>query len=197
MASGSSDIKSLAVFCGSRSGNSPAYAASAVALANSMADNNIALVYGGASVGLMGVVADAMLNRSARVTGVITQALLDVEIAHQRLTSLEVVSTMHQRKARMADLADGFIMMPGGSGSLDEFFEVFTWLQLGYHNKPCAILNVAGYFDQLLSFINSAASGGFINPEHVSAIVVAENADALIHKITNYSSQITAKWVEA
>ena len=193
----SEKYKRLAVFCGSNIGREPVYKQAAASLAIQMADAGVGLVYGGASVGLMGVIANSMLAKSAEVVGVITQSLVDVEIAHRNLTQLEVVDTMHQRKARMAEIADGFIMIPGGSGSLDEFFEIFTWLQLGYHNKPCAILNVAGYFDSLLAFINNAVDKNFIKPEHASAIIVANSTQDLLAQLANYSSKLTAKWVEA
>src|SRR5215471_16866630 len=145
----SNQLSSVAVYCGSNAGNDPQYAAAAAALGRVLADRGIRLVYGGGQVGLMGVLADAVLERGGEVLGVITEALVVKEVSHRGLTGLQVVGTMHERKAVMADAADAFIMLPGGFGTFDEFFEVVTWTQLGIHAKPCGVLDVAGYFAPL------------------------------------------------
>ena len=146
----------VSVFCGSRPGNHPAFTTAAGVLGTMLADAGIGLVYGGASVGLMGVVADAVLASGGRVTGVITESLADHEIAHRGLTRLDVVRTMHERKARMAELSDAVIMLPGGFGTYEEFMEAVTWVHLGIHDKPCGVLNVDGFFDHLLRFLAHA-----------------------------------------
>jgi uncharacterized protein (TIGR00730 family) len=171
-------VTNLCVFCGSSPGTSPTIAAATRALGTALAERGIGLVYGGASVGLMGVVADAALAAGGAVHGVITESLADHEIAHVGLSGLDVVRTMHERKARMAELSDGFIMLPGGFGTLEEFMEAITWLHLGIHDKPCAILNTDGFFDGLLQFVEHAVDQGFIGRRLVSRIVVA--ADPLV-----------------
>ena len=147
-------LNSICVFCGSNPGNHPAYGEAALALGRTIAGRGLTLVYGGAEVGLMGQVADAALSAGGDVVGIIPQALVDKEIAHRRLTRLETVSSMHERKARMAELSDGFVNLPGGTGTLEEMFEVWTWGQLGFHDKPIAVLNVRGFYDQLLGFLD-------------------------------------------
>ena len=147
-------LKRIAVFCGAHLGDSPKYAQAAEALAHALADQQMGLVYGGDKIGLMSVLADTMLKRQAEVIGVIPQFLVDRGIAHQHLTQLHVVNSMHERKAVMSELADGFILFVGGVGSLDEFFELVSWGQLGLHQKPCGILNVEHYFDHLIQFLN-------------------------------------------
>src|SRR5579862_5553391 len=159
-------MKKIGVFCGSNTGNNPLYAETAKQLAISMAHAGITLVYGGANVGLMGVLADNILKNNGYVVGVIPKSLVEVEIAHQHLTELHTVNSMHERKAMIADISDGFIMLPGGPGSLDEFFETLTWAQLGYHSKPCGILNVCNYYNYLLKFLDHAVEQGFIKQVH-------------------------------
>jgi uncharacterized protein (TIGR00730 family) len=175
----------VAVFCGSRPGNQPAFSTAAVAVGSALAERRIGLVYGGASVGLMGIVADAVLAAGGRVTGVITETLADHEIAHGGLTRLEVVRTMHERKARMADLSDAVIMLPGGFGTLEEFMEAVTWVHLGIHDKPCGVLNVDGFFDHLLRFLTYAVEAGFIPRRLVDGLIVSDDPvtllDALAH----------------
>jgi uncharacterized protein (TIGR00730 family) len=151
-----------------------------VAVGTALAERDITLVYGGASVGLMGVVADAALIAGGRVQGVITEGLADHEIAHARLTGLDVVNNMHERKARMAELSDGFLMLPGGFGTLEEFMEAITWLHLGIHDKPCAILNTDGFFDGLLQFVEHAVDQGFIGRRLVNRIAVADDPLTLL-----------------
>jgi uncharacterized protein (TIGR00730 family) len=179
-------ITSLCVFCGSSPGTSPSFAATARTLGTALAEQEIGLVYGGASVGLMGVLADAALAAGGRVHGVITESLADHEIAHVGLSGLDVVRTMHERKARMAELSDGFIMLPGGFGTLEEFMEAITWLHLGIHDKPCAIVNTDGFFDGLLQFVDHAVDEGFIGHRLLSRILVADDPltllDTLIHQ---------------
>jgi uncharacterized protein (TIGR00730 family) len=173
-------LKHVCVFCGSSAGTRPSFAAAAVNLGTTLADRGIDLVYGGASVGLMGVVADAALAAGGRVTGVITESLLDHEIAHSGLSRLDVVGTMHERKHRMAELSDAFIMLPGGFGTLEEFTESVTWRQLGIHDKPSGILNVDGYFDDLLRFVTHGVEGGFIRSHNAAQIAVAEDPASLL-----------------
>jgi uncharacterized protein (TIGR00730 family) len=155
-------MKSLCIYCGSSPGATPVYAQTARGLAQAMVDHNIALVYGGGNVGLMGVIADEMLRLGGQATGVIPEALLQKELGHRGLTRLHIVKDMHERKAMMADLSDGFIAMPGGIGTLEELFEVFTWAQLGFHEKPIGLLNVAGFYDGLLQFIQHMVSQRFL-----------------------------------
>ncbi len=173
-------VRDIAVFCGSRLGKSPSFAAAAAGLGWALAGRDIGLVYGGASVGLMGVVADAVLGGGGRTLGVITTSLADHEIAHRGLHRLEVVDTMHQRKARMAELSDAVIMLPGGFGTYEEFMETVTWVHLGIHDKPCGVLNTDGFFDLLLPFMERAVDLGFIAPQLVKALVVSSDPDDLV-----------------
>lgn len=159
------------VFCGSRPGVRPAYTAAAEELGRLLAHRGIGLVYGGASVGLMGAIANAALAAGGEVIGVIPRDLVRREVAHTALGDLRVVDTMHQRKALMAELSDGFIALPGGVGTLDETFEIWTWAQLGHHTKPCALLNVEGYYDKLNGFLDSIVAEGFLHPEHRAGLI--------------------------
>jgi uncharacterized protein (TIGR00730 family) len=170
----------VSVFCGSRPGKEPAFASAAAGVGNVLADRGIGLVYGGASVGLMGVVADAVLASGGQVTGVITESLADHEIAHGGLTRLDVVRTMHQRKARMAELSDAVIMLPGGFGTYEEFMEAVTWVHLGIHDKPCGVLNVEGFFDHLLRFLTHAVETGFIPGPLVNDLIVSDDPVSLL-----------------
>ncbi len=181
-------IKKIAIFCGSSTGNLSTYSEDAKKLANKMSDAGMTLVYGGAKVGLMGVIANQMLKNNSRVIGVIPQSLVDIEIAHEDLTELHIVNSMHKRKELMAELADAFIMLPGGAGSLDEFFEIFTWGKLGYHQKPCGILNSSGYYDSLLSFLDHAVLQGFLKRHHRDMIIVNQNSSQLIDSFMDYQS---------
>lgn len=189
------NIRKIAVFCGSNIGNNKQYRIAAKELADTMQDTGIALVYGGAKVGLMGIIADHMLKQGGHVIGVIPQSLVDVEIAHDALSEIHVVNSMHERKALMAELADGFIMLPGGFGSLDEFFEIVTWTQLGYHSKPCGILNINGYFDLLLQFLDHATTEGFIKPVHRHMITVNRSAPSIIQTFLHYTAPSEKKWI--
>jgi uncharacterized protein (TIGR00730 family) len=165
----------LCVFCGSKPGDNPAYAEAAAELGRKLSEQKIGLVYGGASVGLMGAIADATLQAGGDAIGVIPQSLVDKEIAHPDLTQMHVVSGMHERKALMADLSDGFIALPGGIGTLEELFEIWTWAQLGMHNKPCVLLNVAGYYNQLIGFLDQMTQAGYLKGSSRSMLRIASN----------------------
>jgi uncharacterized protein (TIGR00730 family) len=189
-------VRRLCVFSGSSPGAHPEYAQAARELGGALAAEGIALVYGGASVGLMGVVADAALDAGADVVGVIPQALVDREIAHPRVADLRVVGSMHERKALMADLADGFVALPGGMGTLEELFEVYTWTQLGLHSKPLGLLDVRGYYAQLAAFLDHAVEERFLTPEHREMLVVEERADAMIAAFRNWRPPVRTKWID-
>ena len=178
-----SGVKSVCVFTGSSAGVRPEYREAARDLGRLLAERGIGLVYGGARVGLMGAVADAALEAGGSVIGVIPEALVAREIAHTGLTELRVVSSMHQRKALMADLSDAFVALPGGWGTLEEFFEVLTWTLLGFHSKPCALLNVGGYFDGLLAFVEHAADEGFVRQKPRELVLVADEPVALLERL--------------
>jgi uncharacterized protein (TIGR00730 family) len=166
----------VAVYCGSADGSNPAFLAEARALGAAIAAAGLGLVYGGASVGLMGAVADAALAGGAEVIGVLPEILAGSEIAHAGLTQLEVVKTMHERKARMAKLADAFLILPGGYGTLDELMEIITWKQLRLHGKPCVLINTARYWDGLLTFLDTTVTAGFLKPENRALLQVAANS---------------------
>lgn len=173
----------LCVYCGASPGQDPAYARAAQEMARALAARGLTLVYGGGSRGLMGMLADAMLAHGGQVIGVIPQALQEKELAHRGLSELYVVPDMHQRKAMMANLADGFIALPGGLGTLEELFEMLTWRQLGFHAKPVGVLNCQGFYDQMLQFLNTVAAQGFIRSEHSSLLQVDTDPDALLAKM--------------
>jgi uncharacterized protein (TIGR00730 family) len=189
-------IRSICVYAGSSPGAKPSYGDHAVALGRELARLRIPLIYGGASVGLMSIVADAVLTEGGSVTGVITEALVDREIAHKGLTNLEVVASMHDREGRMSDLADGFIMLPGGFGTLEEFFEVVTWTQLGIHRKPCGILDVDGFFDSLFEIIGRAVEDRFIRVEHAEIVRRSSDSSELITLLSNYHQVVVEKWLD-
>jgi uncharacterized protein (TIGR00730 family) len=181
-------MKSIAVYCGANAGASPVYADAARALARAMAERNIALVYGGGNVGLMGVIADEVLRLGGEVTGVIPNALMEREVGHANLTRLFVVKDMHERKAMMAELSDGFIAMPGGMGTLEELFEMLTWSQLGIHAKPVGVLNVDGFYDQLVGFMGHLQQEGFVREQHAKLMMVESDPDALILRLAASAS---------
>jgi len=189
-------MKRICVFCGSSVGIRADYAEAAVALGGLLAKKKIGLVYGGGNVGLMGVIADAVLEAGGEVIGVIPHALAEREIEHQRLTQLHVVDSMHTRKAMMAELADAFIAMPGGVGTFEEFFEAVTWTQLGLHRKPCGLLNVAGFYTPLAAFIDQAVSEGFIKPVHRASSVVDDNAERLLDTLAQVKLPDVPKWIK-
>lgn len=178
-------MRTIAVFCGSSTGNDPIYMSEARRLGRLLADHNIGLVYGGAAVGCMGAVADAVLEAGGRVIGVIPEKLADVEIAHKHLTELHVVGTMHERKAMMAELADAFITLPGGAGTMEEYFEVLTWAQIGYHTKPCALLNINGYYSPLMSLFEHMMEQGFVKERYRELIVLEEDPEVLLKGLLN------------
>ena len=179
-------MKALCVYCGSSLGATPLYAEAAQTLAKALVDNQLALVYGGGNIGLMGVIADEVMRLGGEVTGVIPQALLDKEVGHLQLTHLHVVKDMHERKAMMAELSDGFIAMPGGIGTLEELFEVLTWSQLGLHEKPIGLLNVLGFYDGLTQFIRHLVTEQFLREEHASLLMYENNAPALVARFKSY-----------
>jgi uncharacterized protein (TIGR00730 family) len=187
----------LCVFCGSSTGQDPVYLETAKALGEALAANGIELVYGGAAVGLMGAVADAAMAKGGHVIGVMPQALVDKEIAHRGLSDLRVVGSMHERKALMAELADGFIALPGGLGTFEELFEVWTWAQLGYHRKPCALLNAGGFYDKLTDFLDDVVERGFVKPIHRAMLIVGSEPPALIEAIRAYEPPKVDKWIKA
>ena len=173
-------MKRVAVYCGSANGSDPAFLAEAKRLGSAIAEAGLGLVYGGASIGLMGAVADAALAGGAEVIGVLPEILSGSEIAHRGLTRLELVGTMHQRKARMVKLADAFLMLPGGYGTLDEMMEIVTWKQLRMHAKPCILINTSGYWDGLLAFLDRAVEAGFLKPQNRELLeLVTDTAEAL------------------
>jgi uncharacterized protein (TIGR00730 family) len=180
MTSTKQPLRRVAVFCGSASGTNPAFVAEARALGAAIAAAGLGLVYGGANIGLMGAVADAALAGGAHAIGVLPEVLVNREIAHDGLTQFELVSTMHERKARMAELADAFLMLPGGYGTIEELFEAVTWAQLGLHAKPCILINTAGYWDGLLAFLDTAVAAGFVQAENRGLVQVAANAEEAV-----------------
>ena len=189
-------LKSVCVFAGSSAGRRPAYVDAAKALGKTLAAREITLVYGGASVGLMGAVADGVIEAGGRAIGVLPEVLSSVELAHAGLDELEVVPTMHDRKARMADLADGFVTLPGGLGSLEELFEAWTWTQLGIHAKPLGLLNVSGFYDGLLEFLDQLVVEGFVKQIHRNSLVDATDPAVLLDELKGVDLAPTSKWVD-
>jgi hypothetical protein len=177
----------IAVFCGSSVGHNPAFAIAARSLALEFKRHGIGLVFGGGHVGLMGVLADAMLELEAEVVGVITRQLVEREIAHRGVSQLHIVETLHERKSRMSELADGFIALPGGAGTLDELFEQWTWAQLGIHAKPCGVLNVCGFFEPLRGGISRMVDEGFLRPAHADMLFFADQPDQLLRHFHAYA----------
>ena len=189
-------MKSVCVFCGSNPGKDPAYGQAAEDLGAAIASSGRTLVYGGAEVGLMGLVADAALAAGGEVIGIIPKALVEKEIAHKGLTRLESVSSMHERKARMADLSDGFVNLPGGTGTLEEMFEVWTWGQLGFHAKPIAVLNVLGFYDPLMAFLDHQRDEGFVKPTLRDTLLSETDPNRLLDAMARYEPPVVQKWVE-
>ncbi|MDD3353743.1 TIGR00730 family Rossman fold protein [Zoogloea sp.] len=186
-------MKRVCVFCGSRPGVRPIYREAAEALGRLLAERGIELVYGGGNVGLMGAVADACLAAGGRVVGVIPRALMEWEVGHEGLTRLEVVDSMHTRKARMAELAEGFIALPGGLGTFEELFEILTWAQLGFHHKPVGLLNVEGYYQPLIQMMDRGVSDGFMKPENRGLLLVEDNLHALFRSMAAYHPPAVSK----
>jgi uncharacterized protein (TIGR00730 family) len=189
-------MKRVCVFCGSNQGVRPAYAEAAVALAAHLVKLGIGIVYGGGNVGLMGVLADTALAAGGEVIGVIPQALFAKEVGHAGVADMRIVGSMHERKALMAELSDGFIAMPGGWGTFDEFCEILTWAQLGLHRKPCGILNVEGYYDPLLKMFDHSVAEGFLKPEYRTIVIAASVPEELIAKMQSYRAPSLDRWIE-
>lgn len=189
-------MKRICVFCGSNSGSNPQYLQAAENVGEFLAHNQIELVYGGGRVGLMGKIAETVLANGGQVIGIIPEQLAAREVAYAGLTELFVVTSMHERKALMAELSDGFIALPGGFGTFEEFCEIVTWAQLGIHQKPCALLNVAGFYDSLIAMIDYSTSQNFIRPEHRSLVLVDDNIETLYQKMKNFEPPILEKWLD-
>ena len=186
----------ICVFCGSSPGRSPNYMAAAVVLGKSLVDHGIILVYGGASVGLMGALADSVLASGGKVVGVIPETLVEKEVSHKGLTELHVVASMHERKALMAELADAFIALPGGFGTIEELCEILTWSQLGMHKKPIGLLNIDGYYESLLEFFDRAVSEGFVRPAHRELLFEAGGPRSLLDSFASYEAPQVEKWLD-
>lgn len=189
-------LRRICVFCGASSGNRPAYVTAAKRVGRELAERGIGLVYGGGNIGLMGTLADACLEAGGYVIGVIPQALVAKEVAHKQLSDLRIVSSMHERKAMMAELSDGFIAMPGGWGTFEELFEVLTWGQLGLHRKPVGLLNVDGYFDPLLAFLRHAVEEQFVRSEFDQLLPVADSPIELLDRFAAYEPPQVRKWID-
>lgn len=189
-------ISNVCVYCGASHGSNPAFTHAAQSLGQEIARRNLTLVYGGGSVGLMGAVADTTLAHGGQAIGVITELLRDKELAHQRLTRLDVVRTMHERKFAMAELAHAFIVLPGGYGTLDEMFEIIAWAQLGIHGKPIALLNTHRFFDPLWAFLDHAEDAGFLRLKHRDSIILEEHPAALVSRILDADRRPVARFPE-
>ena len=190
------EIKTICVFCGSSAGNDPLYAEAAKKLARILVGHEIKLVYGGALVGIMGILANEFLHHGGQVIGVIPKFLEEFELSHRGLTELHLVETMHERKQKMEDLAEAFVLLPGGFGSMEEFFEVWTWTQLGLHRKPIGILNTKGYFDDLLKFSDHMVNEGFVRQAHRDWVTVKNDPDELVNALLTRELHWVPKWVK-
>lgn len=188
-------MKSITVFCGSSFGSDEIYKEQANLLGQTLAKQNIQLIYGGANVGLMGAVADGVLKEGGKAIGVLPHFLQSKEIAHQNLTELILVETMHERKTKMNELCDGVIVLPGGYGTLEEFFEMITWAQLGLHKKPIAILNIDGFYDDLIKLVQTMVDKGFLKQINQEMLLVSDSIDELLEKMRNYHAPIVGKWI--
>jgi len=188
-------MQRICVFCGSNRGAHEEYADAARALAAALVRNDLTLVYGGGRVGLMGVVADEVLRLGGRAIGVIPRALWDREVGHANLTEVRIVETMHERKATMAELSDGFIALPGGLGTLEEIFEIWTWAQLGMHAKPCGFLDVGGYYTPLMQFLDRAVAEAFIRPDVRNAAIIDDDPDRILARFRDYVPPAVQKWI--
>jgi len=190
-------VERICVFCGASPGARPAYRAATAELARLLVADEIRVVYGGGGVGLMGALADAVLAEGGEVTGIIPRALVDREIAHRDVADMRVVGSMHERKALMAELADAFIALPGGLGTLEELFEVYTWAQLGLHRKPCAMLNVDGYYDGIAGFLTHAVEERFVREEHREMLIVESEPEAVIERLRRFEPDAALpKWID-
>ncbi len=189
-------MKSLCVFCGSSLGKDPSFRDAACCLGELLAERDIQLIYGGADVGLMGCVANACIDKGGAVIGVMPENLVDMEVAHSHLTELKIVKTMHERKAMMSDLSDGFISLPGGIGTIEETFEMFTWLQLGLQIKPLGLLNVSGFYDHLKQFLESMVQKGFLLKQHLEMLLIMPEVESLLDTLLVYKPQKLDKWFD-
>ena len=189
-------MKSICVFCGSSMGKNKVYRETASAFGKMLADHNITLVYGGGKVGLMGVLADSALSAGGKCIGIIPKSIADLEIAHDHLTELHIVKSMQERKTMMMEIADAFVALPGGLGTLDELAEVLTYNQLRIFDKPLGLLNVNGYFDALMKFVDHGVTEGFVRPEHRDNIIVSTDANELLIKLNTYQPVHISKWIE-
>ena len=187
-------MRRICVYCGSNNGKRPVYADAARELADVLVRHDLELVYGGADKGIMGVIADAVLERGGKVHGVIPKMLCEKEIAHQGLTEQHIVSSMHERKTMMAALSDGFIAMPGGYGTLEEIIEIVTWGQLKFHDKPCGLLNIDGYFDHLLAYLDHANKEGFLRRENLAMLLHDTDPAGLVRQFEAYTAPHVEKW---
>ncbi len=188
-------MRSICVYCGSSPGIDPAYWSAAESFGSLLGRRGIRLIYGGGDVGLMGAIADAVLAADGEVVGVIPQGLVDREVAHLGVTELHITRSMHERKAMMAELADGFVAMPGGLGTLEELFEILTWAQLGLHHKPVGLLNVAGYYDALVEFVDHTVNAGFVRDEHRALFCSDTDGEALLGKFEAWAPPLIPKWL--
>ena len=189
-------LSSICVYCGSSRGRIDDYTVAAHAFAQAIVERGIGLVYGGGGIGIMGILADEVLRLGGRAVGVIPESLVREELAHANLTELHVTPSMHARKTLMAELADGFVALPGGIGTFEEIFEVWTWAQLGFHRKPCGLLNVAGYYDGLVSFLDHAAHEAFVREDQRRMLVVESDPAALLDRFARYAPPPLPKWLE-
>ncbi len=188
-------MKSICVFCGSSWGYRKDYEESAIALSREIARRGYRLVYGGSSVGLMGACADAALAEGGEVVGILPRQLKLKEIDHKGLTELHLTDSMHERKAMMAEMSDGFISLPGGAGTMDELFEIWTWGMLGWHEKPSALVNVSGYYDDLIRFLDKTATEGFVKQEHRDMLIVGDDPSAILDRMEAYEPPVVSKWI--
>lgn len=189
------ELKRICVFCGANAGNDARYADAARAMADALVQRGITLVFGGGSVGMMGLLADAVLNGGGKAIGVIPRQLDRREITHRGVSELHIVGSMHERKALMAEFSDGFVALPGGLGTLEELFEALTWTQLGLHAKPCGLLNAGGYFDGLSGFLDHAVREGFIRSEHRAMLLMERDADVLLGRLARFVPPQVEKWL--
>jgi uncharacterized protein (TIGR00730 family) len=192
-----SEIRRLAIFCGSNPGARPEYVEGAQAFGRLLCERGIGVAYGGSSVGLMAALAEAVLDELGDIVGVIPKMLVEREVAHRALTDLRIVGSMHERKALIAELSDGFVALPGGIGTLEEFFEIWTWAQLGMHDKPCGLLNIAGYFDPLLAFLDRAVEEKFVRDVHRAMVIVESDPAVLLSRFEAYEPPRVVKWINA
>ncbi|MCS4503171.1 LOG family protein YvdD [wastewater metagenome] len=189
-------MQRICIYCGSAAGRDPRYREAASAFGAAVAARGLGVVYGGGATGMMGAVADAALAEGGEVVGVIPETLLAREVGHREVTRLEVVTSMHERKARMAELADGFIALPGGLGTFEEIFEILTWAQLGFHRKPCGLINMAGYYDHLVTFLDHAVDTGFLRRSNRDMLLVDDDGERLLERFAEYRAPRVTQWID-